>query len=77
MYRKSESAKIEAEDFVLPFEGQLSEDNRWVIMAELIPWAEFEDEYARLFDQKRGAPALVISDGIRGINYSGKIGNNR
>ena len=74
MYRKSESEKIEVEDFVLPFEGQLSEDNRWVIMAELIPWNEFEDEYARLFDPKRGAPAksfrmalaaLIIQEKLR------------
>ena len=57
MYRQSKSEKIKAENFVLPFEGKLSEDNRWVIMAELIPWTEFEDEYAKLFDQKMGAPA--------------------
>ncbi|CCQ62926.1 hypothetical protein CWATWH0401_2397, partial [Crocosphaera watsonii WH 0401] len=24
--------------FELPFEGKLSPNNRWVIMAELIPW---------------------------------------
>ena len=41
MYRKVELETIEAENFVLPFEGKLSENNRWVVMAELVPWKEF------------------------------------
>ena len=57
MYIQKESEAIKAENFVLPFEGKLSEDNRWVIMAELIPWREFEEEYAQLFDPNLGAPA--------------------
>jgi len=28
----------------LPFEGRLSEDNRWVKMAQLIPWSKFESD---------------------------------
>lgn len=74
MYRKSESEKIEAEDFVLPFEGKLSEDNRWVIMAELIPWAEFEDEYARLFDEKMGAPAKSFRMALAALIIQEKLG---
>ncbi|CDN15190.1 hypothetical protein RintRC_3147 [Richelia intracellularis] len=31
--------------------------NRWVMMADLIPWQEFEDEYASLFTEEMGAPA--------------------
>lgn len=74
MYRKSESAKIEAEDFVLPFEGKLRKDNRWVIMAQLVPWAEFDQEYASLFKTKIGARAksfrmalgaLIIQEKLR------------
>ncbi|ELS49949.1 hypothetical protein C789_255 [Microcystis aeruginosa FACHB-905 = DIANCHI905] len=41
----------------MPFEGKLSADNRWIIMAELIPWEEFEEEYAQNFDEEMGAPA--------------------
>ena len=74
MYRKSELEKIEVEDFVLPFEGQLSKDNRWVIMAELIPWNEFEDEYARLFDQKRGAPAKSFRMALGALIIQEKLG---
>ncbi|MEH2237479.1 hypothetical protein [Nostoc sp.] len=44
MYRKIETPPTPIEKFELPFEGKLAEDNRWVIMANLIPWSEFEDE---------------------------------
>ncbi len=58
----------------MPFSGQLSPDNRWVIMAELIPWGEFETEYAEKFSEKMGAPAkpfrmalgaLIIQEKLR------------
>ena len=49
MYRKEEQPNTSTEEFKLPFEGKLTEDNRWVIMAQWIPWAEFEAEYAELF----------------------------
>jgi hypothetical protein len=57
MYRKKEEPPIPPENFELPFEGKLSEENRWVIMASLIPWSEFEEEYASFFDEEIGAPA--------------------
>jgi hypothetical protein len=46
MYRKTQQEPTSSEAFELPFEGKLSEDNRWVIMAKLVPWSEFEEEYA-------------------------------
>ncbi len=57
MYRNSNKPELTPENFELPFSGKLSLDNRWVIMAELIPWSEFESEYADKFSQKMGAPA--------------------
>jgi hypothetical protein len=47
MYRKIETPPTPIEKFELLFEGKLAEDNRWVMMANLIPWSEFEDEYAQ------------------------------
>ena len=35
----------------------LSSENRWVKLAKIIPWAEFEDEYAKLFSSTEGAVA--------------------
>lgn len=57
MYRKEESTPIPPESFELPFEGKLSSDNRWVIMANFIPWTEFESEYSYGFSAEMGAPA--------------------
>jgi IS5 family transposase len=35
----------------------LTADNRWVKMAKLIPWSEFEEDYAENFPTEMGAPA--------------------
>ena len=60
MYGKSELPSTPPENFELSFEGKLSQDNRWVIMANLIPWSEFEAEYASLFSEEMGAPAKTF-----------------
>ncbi len=57
MYRKSNQPELTPSKFQLPVVVELSSDNRWVIMAELIPWAAFEAEYAEKFSEKMGAPA--------------------
>jgi hypothetical protein len=57
VYRKVELAPKPPSEFELPFGGSLSPDNRWVKMAELIPWSEFEAEYAKNFPTEMGAPA--------------------
>jgi transposase, IS5 family len=41
----------------LPFCGNLSGDNRWIKLAELIPWEHLEDDYASQFCKGFGAPA--------------------
>jgi len=56
MYKQAEQLPIPSENFELPFEGKLSPDNRWIIMSGLIPWSEFEEEYASSFDKEMGAP---------------------
>lgn len=60
MYRKVEDAPRQAEDFELPFEGKLSQGNRWVIMAKLVPWDEFEEEYAKNFEARYGCASTAI-----------------
>ena len=57
MYRKIDTQSTLPENFALPLEWKLSEDNRWVIMASLMPWEEFEEEYAGKFSTEIGAPA--------------------
>ena len=76
MYRKNHTAQKPAEDFELPFEGKLAPDNRWVVMAELIPWEEFEDEYASLFSSSKGAPAKSFRLALGALIIKEKLGIN-
>ena len=74
MYRKSSKSQISASNFLLPFEGKLSPDNRWVIMADLIPWQEFESEYASLFSEETGAPAKSFRMALGALIIKEKLG---
>lgn len=74
MYRKIETLPTPIEKFKLPFEGQLAEDNRWVIMANLIPWSEFEDEYAKQFTTEMGAPAKSFRIAIGSLIIKERLG---
>lgn len=42
--------KMEFLDFPNPFKVKLRGDNRWVRLGRLIPWEEFEEQYADLFE---------------------------
>jgi transposase, IS5 family len=35
------------DEFFLPFGGKLNPENRWVVLAQLIPWEKAEDVYIR------------------------------
>jgi transposase, IS5 family len=62
------------DDFKLTFEGKLSENNRWVILANLIPWAEFEDEYSSSFSIEMGAPAKSFRMALGALIIKEKLG---
>ncbi len=53
MYRKKDKQQT-IDDFILPFNGALSADNRWVIKARLIPWDDIEGDYSDLFPSDTG-----------------------
>jgi IS5 family transposase len=46
MYSVDNQLKIE--DFIFPY-GELDRNNRWVKLAAIIPWDEFEETYAKQF----------------------------
>jgi hypothetical protein len=53
--------QLDLPDFALPFHGELSRENKWVRMAALIPWDEFEERYKKSFSASGvGAPALSV-----------------
>jgi hypothetical protein len=49
MYKNNEKQILIPDDFFLPFGGKLNKENRWVKLANIIPWWEFEDKYRRNF----------------------------
>ena len=74
MYRRAAGPELTPENFELPFSGKLSPDNRWVIMAELIPWSEFEEQYAKNFSEKMGAPAKPFRMALGALIIKEKLG---
>ncbi len=74
MYRKADQPKLTPENFELPKETKLLADNRWVIMAELIPWSEFEAEYAENFSANFGAPAKSFRMALGALIIQEKLG---
>jgi hypothetical protein len=54
MYRKNNSKQL---SFVLPFGGKLRSDNRWVILADMIPWDLAESFYEKQFSASGLGPA--------------------
>jgi IS5 family transposase len=74
MYKKVDKLETESENFELPFGGKLAEDNRWVIMAKIIPWSEVEEEYAKKFTLLLGAPAKSSRMALGALIIKEKLG---
>lgn len=55
MYRIDNQISIA--EFISPF-GKLNPSNRWVRIADMIPWRKLEPKYAAVFSEDTGAPAL-------------------
>ena len=76
MYRQIESSFLLPEKFEFPNAGRLSEDNRWVILAKLIPWSEFEEKYAENFSEDIGAPAKSFRMALGALIIKEKLGTS-
>jgi hypothetical protein len=74
MYIKAQEPETAPEKFELPFEQKLASDNRWVIMAKMIPWSEFDGEYAAIFSEKIGAPAKTFRMALGALIIKEKLG---
>ena len=61
MYTKRDREQMTVEDFIPPFGGKLNAMNRWVIMAQIVPWDMVEDIYAENFtdDKRDGRPPIT------------------
>jgi len=74
MYRKDNPHQMEFQNFYLPFGGQLSGENRWVILAEQIPWRRIEQGYCELFSDDEGCPAKTARIGFGALVIKERLG---
>lgn len=75
MYRKPHVNQLAFEDVVLPFGGKLRSDNRWVMLAQHIPWAEVETAYAQQFSQEDlGSPAKASRLALGALIFKERLG---
>ena len=51
-----QNRQLSIQHFHVPFGGRLDHENRWVLLAELVPWQELEEAYAPQFSKIVGAP---------------------
>jgi hypothetical protein len=59
MYKEQES-QVNVFQFAAPWGGRLDPENRWVKLAEIIPWGEIEKEYASKFTSFKGNVAKPV-----------------
>lgn len=60
MYRPSDTTQHSFLDFNQPMGLHMNPDNRWVKLADSIPWDEFETKYAGLFPSGTGNVAKPL-----------------
>jgi transposase, IS5 family len=76
MYRRSTPGQLAFENFYLPFGGKLSGENRWVKLATLIPWEQFETEYAGQLSESMGAPAKSFRMALGALIIKERLGTS-
>jgi transposase, IS5 family len=74
MHRRSSPRQLSFQDFYLPFGGHLSGDNRWVKLAEFIPWDDLEDHYAEQLDGQLGTPAKPFRVALGSLIIQQRLG---
>ena len=55
------AATVDVHTFTDSFRGTLDPDNRWVLLAKLIPGQELQEAYTPQFSANVGAPARGVS----------------
>jgi len=58
MIKYTSNKQISLEDFIQPFGGTLSKENRWVKLANFLPWDEMVSVYIKSMSQKMGRKAV-------------------
>lgn len=74
VYRKNKQCVVEGEELGFKIEANLSADNDWVKMAKLVPWSEFEANYADNFAPIMGPPAKSFRIALGALIIKEKLG---
>ncbi len=74
MYRCSSPGQLSFQDVYLPFGDHLCGDNRWVKLAEFIPWDDLEDHYADQLDAQLGTPAKPFRVALGSLIIQQRLG---
>jgi IS5 family transposase len=77
LYQRTEIQMIMPGDFFLPFGGKLAEDNRWVLLAQMIPWWKIEEKYAKNFKRSlKGQKAVSIRVALGALIIQERLGTD-
>ena len=74
VYRREHRDQLSFKDFLLPFGGQLTADNRWIKLAELVPSDELVDVDASQFCKGFGAPAKSFRMALGALIIKARLG---
>ena len=74
MYRSDSRGQLQFPDFYLPFSGHLDPDNRWVRLAQLVPWELAEAIYLESLCDGFGAPALPARVALGALLIKERLG---
>ena len=58
LIRYTPQSQLSLEGFETPFQQHLDKTNRWVRLAQLIPWDQLAAEYYKHMDSGFGAPCI-------------------
>lgn len=58
MYRKETKGQLHITDFINPFKKTLDPENRWVKLAEMMPWDKIDDIYSKSMCDNNGRDAI-------------------
>jgi hypothetical protein len=74
MYKAADKSQPNFQDFNQPLGLEMNPENRWIKMADIIPWNQFEKKYAALFPSNTGNVAKPLRMALGSLIIQTKYG---
>ena len=74
MYRSKNHQQLEFPDFYLPFSGHLDPENRWIVLARLVPWELAEEIHYAGLCEKFGSPIVPSRTALGAMIIKERLG---